>query len=537
MASVKVPFCSRVAHRAMVCAADQLASSAGIGLLAAGGSAADAAVGAAAVMATTSPHLCGLGGDVLAMVSAPGGDPEALLGAGRAGTGADPGALRAAGHRSMPLRGEWQSVTVPGCVDGWLALHERYGRLALTEVLAPAIDLATEGFAASGLLAAASALVAHLPGAEQLCPDGPLERGDVVRLPGIARTLAAVAQDGRDGFYGGEAGRLLLELGRGLYVERDLATPLADWAEPATLTAFGHRLWTVPPPSQGYLTLAAAAIAERVGLADDPDDPAWAHMLIEAARAAGHDRPAVLFDGAEPAALLDPARLAAAAARIDLDRAAPSDVEVAAATGGDVTRLGDGDTTHLCALDGDGLGVSLTQSNALDFGAHLVLGDTGIFLHDRGLGFSLDPGHPAELAGGRRPPHTLSPLLVTGADGRLAHLVGTMGGDGQPQINLQLLARLLRGGADGAVAAGRFVLDAPDAGPFRAWHGRELTVRLEAHAPAGWPEALAARGHKVATVRPLDPVAVGCAQVISTDGTVVTGQSDPRSPEGGAVGR
>jgi gamma-glutamyltranspeptidase/glutathione hydrolase len=208
-------------------------------------------------------------------------------------------------------------------------------------------------------------------------------------------------------------------------------------------------------------------------------------------------------------------------------------------------RMGEGDTTHLCALDADGLGISLTQSNALDFGSHLILGDTGIFLHNRGLGFSLVPGHPAELAPRRRPPHTLSPALITDAQGSLSHLLGTMGGDGQPQILLQLTAHLLHEGLDvpEALGAARLILDAPAAGPFRQWFGAELFVRVESHAPDGWIAGLAARGHRTLAVDPLNPTIAGAAQVIAThlhqdSGVqVMVGGSDPRSPEGGAVGR
>jgi gamma-glutamyltranspeptidase/glutathione hydrolase len=212
-----------------------------------------------------------------------------------------------------------------------------------------------------------------------------------------------------------------------------------------------------------------------------------------------------------------------------------------------VRTIGDGDTTHLCALDADGLGVSLTQSNALDFGSNLVAGSTGVFLHNRGLGFSLEPGHPAELAPRRRPPHTLSPALITRTDGSLAYLLGAMGGDAQPQILLQLAARLLAGGADVATAvdAPRLVLGARDAEPFRLWWERELVLQVEQNAPADWVAGLRERGHEVDLIGAFDPATVGCAQCISLEpgpggpATVgwMAGGSDPRSPEGGAVGR
>lgn len=526
----------------MVAAADQLAASAGVRMLAGGGSAADAAVATGAAMAVVGPHMSGLGGDMLAMVCAPGTAPEALLGVGRAGAGSDATRMRAEGLSVMPLRGDIRSVQVPGAVDGWLALHERYGRLRLAHVLTPAIELAEDGFPASIMLALASNLVHELPGAGELCPEGPLDVGQPVRLPGIARTLRAIAREGRAGFYEGEFGLGLRALGAGHFHGDDFRTSAATWCPPVHLRVWGHELWTVPPPSQGYLTLAGAFVAEAAGLGADPDDPQWAHLLVESWRAVGHDRPAVLHDGADGDALVEFSRLEAAARRIDARRMAPPDVTLGTGTAApQVGRLGDGDTTHLCAMDGDGLGISLTQSNALDFGSHLIEPSTGVFLHNRGVGFSLEPGHVAEVAPGKRPPHTLSPTLVTTIDGSLTHLIGAMGGDAQPQILSQLLARMLHSGEDPAtaVAAPRLALDAPSAGPFRLWWGEDLSVIMEGDAPAGWRGGLTGPGHRVREIRPFDPVAVGCAQIITAEevpgGLRLVGASDPRSPEGGAL--
>jgi gamma-glutamyltranspeptidase / glutathione hydrolase len=530
----------------MVCSADQLASSAGISLLEQGGTAADAIVAAAAAMAVVGPHLCGLGGDVLAMVKAPGAPPQALLGVGRAGSGADADRLRGDGHADMPLRGDVRSCPVPGAVDGWLALHERYGRASWESVLRPAIALAEDGFAASLILAFATHLISEVPGASQLCPHGPLEPGALVRLPGIARTLRSLASAGRDGFYGGEFGQSLLELGRGEYQAEDLTRPLAQWAEPLSLRAFGNDLWTVPPPTQGYLTLAGSWIADQVGMPTDPTDPLWPHLMAEAGRAASFDRPSVLYDGADGAALLSLDRLGPRAQAIDPARAVSPDALVTM-TGtsprGGAAALSDGDTTHLCAVDGEGLGISLTQSNALDFGAHLVAGDTGVFIHNRGVGFSLEPGHPAAYGPGRRPTHTLSPALATRPDGSLAQIIGTMGGDVQPQILLQLLVRLLHAGEDpaAAISAPRVVHEAPGAPPFRLWQAPAQSLLMESNAPPAWQEGLESRGHRVRVVGAFNPVDVGCSQIISVD-TVdghlrFTGASDPRSPDGEALGR
>jgi gamma-glutamyltranspeptidase/glutathione hydrolase len=547
MALPLAPFAPRTGIRGMVNAADHLAATAGIGALAQGGSAADAAVAAAAVMAVTSPHLCGMGGDLLAMVCAPGAPPEALLSIGRAGSGTDAARMRSEGLTTMPLRGDIRSVPVPGAVDGWLALHSRYGRLGLDVVFAPAIELAEQGFTASIMLSLASHLIFDLPGAHHMCPSGALQPTQRVRVPGVARMLRAVVADGREGFYGGEFGRGLLALGDGLYAPEDLSHSAAEWCAPLRQRVWNHDLWTVPPPSQGYLTLASAYIAAHLGLGDDPSDPQWAHLVVEASRAAGHDRPDVLFDGADGPALLNEDRLVQAASRVMDDRAAPSDVADGGSPspGAAIRRVGDGDTTHLCAIDADGLGISLTQSNALDFGSHLIEPSTGIFLHNRGVGFSLREAHAAELGPGRRPPHTLSPMLATSPDGSLTHLVGAMGGDGQPQIIMQLLARMLRGGQDpaAAVSAPRLTLDAPSAGPFRLWWGDDLTVLVEADAPEGWHEGLLERGHHVRTIRAFDPTSVGCAQIITVTNDEATqshhyvGAADPRSPEGGTAGR
>ena len=201
-------------------------------------------------------------------------------------------------------------------------------------------------------------------------------------------------------------------------------------------------------------------------------------------------------------------------------------------------------TPRICAPStATASGISLTQSNALDFGAHLVAGDTGVFLHNRGVGFSLEPGHPAEYGPRRRPTHTLSPALATRPDGSLAQIVGTMGGDVQPQIILQLLARLLHAeGGPGQRHRRRHALahEAPGAPPFRLWQAPAQSLLMEANAPEGWRQGLEARGHRVRVVGAFNPVDVGCSQIISVetagDGLLFTGASDPRSPDGIALG-
>jgi gamma-glutamyltranspeptidase/glutathione hydrolase len=516
---------TRHSSRGMVCSVDHLASSAGLAILRDGGSAVDAAVATSAVLAVTTPHMCGMGGDLFALVHDGSGPPAVLNASGRAGTGADPDRLRAEGHRTMPFVGDIRTVTVPGCVDGWLALHERFGRLPLSAVLAPAVRSALEGFPVSGLLAAMLPEVAGRTGTSDLAPGRrSLRNGDRCRRPGVARTLLAIADEGRGAFYQGEFGDGLLTLGHGEYRPEDLARNQADWVEPLGRRIWGADVWTTPPNSQGYLTLAAALLAEGLALPDDPDDPLWVHLLVESARQAGFDRLAVLHEQSPSGALLDPHELAARRRRIRPDWAsrltAPAD---------------GGGTIHLCVVDADRVGVSLIQSNASGFGSLLFEPRTGINLHNRGLGFSLVPGHPAEYGPGRRPPHTLSPALVTAPDGSLRAVLGSMGGDAQPQIVLQLLARLLHSGQEPAevIQSPRFVLApaGPDRG-FDTWsRPDELCVEVEADCPAGWVSGLEERGHQVRRVRPANHD-MGHAHLIEQAQGGLGGASDRRAVHG-----
>ena len=509
----------------MVASADQLATQAGLAVLARGGNAVDAAIATNAAIAVTGPHLCGMGGDLFALVH-DGTGVHALNASGRAGSGADAAALRADGHHEMPFRHDIRTVTVPGCVDGWCTLHARFGRLPLAEVLAPAIRLAADGFPASPLLVGSLAQVDRRA-AEALGElAGQARRpGDRVRRPGVADALRAVAGNGRAGFYEGAFGHGLLALGNGWYSADDLAVPGADWVAPLAHDAFGVTLHTIAPNSQGYLLLGSAGLATGTPLPADPDDPLWAHLLVECAKAAGRDRPDVLHDRADGRALL--AAIARRGNEIDPTRAAPLD-----------RRHHDGDTTYLCAVDDDRMAVSLIQSNASGFGSWLVEPATGINLHNRGLGFSLEPGHPAEIGPGRRPPHTLAPALATRPDGSLAAVFGTMGGDAQPQIMLQVAARLFGLGHSPAAAldAARWVLRGPVTG-FDTWTAPDgPDLLLEGHVPPTWADALRRLGHRVAMAPAFDS-AFGHAQaiVVQPDG-MLAGGTDRRARVGSVAG-
>ena len=512
------------APHGMVTSIDHLASTAGVAILQDGGTAVDAAIATNAVLAVTAQDQCGLGGDLFAIVHDTPGAPAVLNASGRSGSLANADQLRSQGHTLVPHRGNGAAVTVPGCVDGWMTMHEKYGRLDLRHVLGPAILYAENGFPASAGLVEAARSIANLNRHDfrGLTP------GMRVVRPGIARSLRSIASGGRDDFYGGEFGAGLLEACSGQLTEADLADTNATWVSPLGLRLFGHDVWTAPPNSQGYLALAGTAIAERFGLPGDPNDPLWAHVMIEAARAAAHDRPQVLHEHAVGEDLLSADRLDQLSSRIEADHAISWRES-----------WRDGGTIHLNVVDRDGMGVSLIQSNARGFGSHLRSGETGIFLQNRGIGFSLEAGHPAEFGPRLRPPHTLSPLIITGDDGLLRTVLGTMGGDAQPHILQQLLVRLLHHGQNPheVVDAGRFVLMPTDpSSMFEVWEERgDVAVAIEPSRTASWSNGLEVRGHNVQTLS--SDEAYGHAHCIDvTDDGMLMAASEPRVPASRAAG-
>ena len=521
------------APRHLVASADHLATTAGTEMFARGGNAVDAAIATNAAIAVTGPHLCGMGGDLFALVHVD-GEVFALNAAGRAGSGADADALRSEGFTEMPFKLDVRSVTVPGCVDGWMALHERFGSLPIDVVLAPAIKLASGGFPASPLLVGLG---------DRLDPtsranlaelfDQATATGSLVRRPGVALALAGIAAAGRDTFYRGSFGDGLIDLGAGLFTEADLGTSQADWVTPLSTSVFGVELHTVGPSTQGYLTLGSARLVDQLRamgqLPADPDSEHWAHLLIEASTAAGQDRPDRLHEHADGASLVD--EISTRIGQIDVkqasDRWAPDQ---------------DGDTTYLCTAgrgdDGRMMGVSLIQSNASGLGSHLVEPHTGINLHNRGMGFHLKPGHPAEFGPGRRPPHTLSAALAT-SDDSLLSVFGTMGGDAQPQILLQIATRLFHHGQTpgAAINAGRWALKGPETG-FDTWTAPNgPSVSIEGHAAEAWETGLGNRGHVVSTTGPWDSgFGHAHAIVVEPNGTLA-GAADPRTVVGSCGGR
>jgi gamma-glutamyltranspeptidase / glutathione hydrolase len=419
-----------------------LSTQAGMEALQRGGSAVDAAIAANAVQGVVAPETCGVGGDLFALIHA-GDGVSALNASGRAGSNVSADRLRANGLTSIP-RHHPAGVTVPGCVAGWFALHARHGRLPMQDLLQRAVDLGREGFPASTEYSLATHRMAaflsdHQAGAELLVDGVPPGRGQRVHRFNLSRTLEGIGSDGPTAFYEGAVAASISAAVDGLITSDDLAGYSPEWVTPISTDVFGVTGWTIPPNSQGYLSLATLWIFEQLTPTVDPGDPRWTHLLIEAYRAMMTERNDVVADPdfapLAPESLLDPERLATFAKQIRPD----------AVTTHPPTAPKPGGTMFMCAIDGDGVGVSLIESNFRGIGSGIGAGDSGFILHDRGGGFDLRPGHPNEIAAGKRPLHTLSPTLWTKGS-RLRTLLGTRGGHQQPQLLAQVAALLFAAG-------------------------------------------------------------------------------------------
>ena len=424
----------------IVVTSHELATQSGLEILAKGGNAVDAAIAANATLGVVAPETCGIGGDLFALVHRPGdAQPITLNASGAAGSNVRSDHLTGP---TIPIA-DPASVTIPGCVRGWESLSSDLGLLSLSQVLAPAIDLARHGFPASAEMSAAltarSEQLAPQPSAQGLYVAGqPPQPGSMIKRPQLEQTLARIASVGAEGFYEGSVAADISQAVNGFITLEDLATYRPEWVQPISLDVFGNTGWTVPPNSQGYLTLATARIFELSGPPADPEDPAFVHLMIEAYRAVAARRDDLLSDPLTAAGheeLLGEDLLASLAGQIDRSRAGvwPSPDPII------------GGTTYLAVVDRSGMGVSLIQSNFHGIGSGIGAGTSGFFLHNRGAGFTLTKGHRNELSPGRRPAHTLSPTLWT-RNGVLSLLLGTRGGHQQPQILAQMAANLLHVG-------------------------------------------------------------------------------------------
>src|SRR6188508_2016964 len=406
------PMPSPTAAHGMVATPHPLATRAGVEALRAGGTAVDAAVAANAMLAVVYCNSCGLGGDAFALLWEPGdGRLHGYNGSGRSPAGLSIEAVRAAGHDTMPARGPLP-ITVPGAVDAWVQLLERFGRRSLADALPTFNDSAREVFERAGGV------------------------GDTFRQPLLAASLRTLAAGGRDAYYGGPLGDEIagaIQGAGGVMTAEDISARRGDWVEPISTRYRDVEVATMPPNSQGITALIALNVLEAL---EWPSDVPRIHAQIEAVKVAWAERDRCVTDPdrgmADTADLLSDEHAAGLAARLAPDRAVR---QLAMNPSG-------GGTVYLCAADADGMMVSLIESNYMGFGCGVMGGSTGIMLQNRGAYFSLDPEHPNALAPGSRTLHTLMPGMLL-RDGRAEVALGAMGGDGQPQTMVQLVTGLV----------------------------------------------------------------------------------------------
>ncbi len=498
----------------------RLSAAAGQRVLLAGGNAVDAAIAVVAAQGVVAPETCGLGGDLFAIIHRPGWpEPRTLNSSGRAGSNVDPAAMRSSGLTSIPLDHP-AVVTVPGCVDGLLTLSKDLGSLPLGDVLQPAIELAAGGFEVSTEQARAFARQAGVygghPAVADFYPGGSsASKGDLVTRPALASTLRRLATTGdRNEFYLGQPGEDIIEAVGGLITIDDLARNQAEWVRSFGIGVFGLTAWTTPPNSQGYLGPATLAIFEMLDPPDDPNHPLWWHYLVEAYRSVAWERNRLVSDPRRQPMpdneILSRDRLATLASTIG---------ETAGVWPQPPTRLSG--TAYMCTADASGMMVSVIQSNYRGLGSPFGAARSGFLLQDRGLGFTLEAGHPNELAPGQRPLHTLSPTLWSEGD-QPRWTIGTRGGDIQPQLVAQMAARVVALGEEpeAAQAAPRWSM--ADFGPGT---GSDITVEPEVSEAV--VSDLRKRGHVVTQI-PERSGGWGPVSVINVGPDGVRAAADPR---------
>ncbi len=482
-----------LARNGMVATSQPLATAAGLATLRDGGNAVDAALAAAAVLNVVEPMMCGIGGDLFALYyESATGTLHGLNATGRAGSRADAAKLRAEGRTRLPGHGAL-AVTVPGALDGWDELASRFGTMPLGKLLEPAIAYAEDGFPVSEIIAgqwksAEDHLARHPAAASVYLVDGGRapEPGEVFRSPDLARTLRRIADEGTDVFYRGaiaDAIHDFLDEEGGLITREDLAAHDSTWVDPIRSTYRGYEVVQIPPNSQGFVALLMLNILEGFDLkAMGHNSAATLHRMIEAKKLAFADRDAWLADPdfmrAPLDRLLSKEYAAERRARIDPDRAAP---EVAPGL------LEEGDTVYLTVVDKDRNAISLIYSLFGSFGSGLVVPGTGVMLQNRGIGFSLEEGHPNELAPGKRSLHTNMPGMLF-RDGRPVLVYGVMGGDMQPQGHAQVLVNLID-----------FGMNPQQAGEMARFRHGASGVGLESGVDPDTRQALTRMGHRIVT--------------------------------------
>jgi gamma-glutamyltranspeptidase/glutathione hydrolase len=479
------------ASHGMVATSQPLASQVGIDVLKRGGNAADAAIAVAAVLNVTEPHMTGIGGDVFVMIySSKKKKLEGLNASGRAPRALNLGYFTARTINEMPAAG-MEAITVPGAFDGWLALLEKHGTMKLADLMAPAIGYAENGFPVMEKTAAdwepeVPKLKRNAAAASTFLLNGAAPQpGALFTQKNLARTFRTLARGGRDAFYRGEIARAIVDDCRehgGFLSMQDFASHKSEWVEPISTTYRGHTVFELPPNGQGLTALLLLNILEGIDLKSMRSQPGlYYHTLIDASKIAFADRNRYIADpafakvpvnellskdyAARRRALLDPAKA--------IDAPGYGDIRVGS------------DTTYFSVVDRDRNAVSFINSLFSAFGSGIVAGETGIMLQNRGAGFSLDPGHGNRFEPGKRPFHTLIPAMVF-KDGSLLMSFGVMGGDVQPQGQVQVLVNLIDRGMN--------LQQAIDAPRVRYISGRGVMMDDELTAPV--LANLIQRGHE-----------------------------------------
>ena len=516
-----------------VSAGHPLAAQAGLAVLQDGGTATDAIIAMAGVLAVVRPHMNGVGGDAFGIFfDGATGNVTALNGSGRSGALATPEFFKNQGLSEIPGSGAL-SVSVPGAVAAWLDAHERFGTKPFQQLLEPAIGYATNGFPVSKRLAQdfeSQGRALNEPGKQLYLPGGnapPI--GTLLKNEALGTTLQRIANEGREGFYTGEVAKRLAgfieELGGHLRVE-DFAAHSSTWVSPLRGDYLNHSFLVMPPNTQGvaqlsYMEMAKAHSIKSLG----HNTVSYLHTMIELKKLAFADRDRWVADPDKAHVpidrLLNPEYLLDRSALVDANRAAEQ-VEPGFGSKSSGTDNGSaddsGDTVYLTAVDQFGNAVSWIQSNFAGFGSGLLNSETGVLLHNRGSLYTLEDGHPNQVAPGKRPYHTLTPMMALN-NGGLAFTIGTPGGDSQTQSLLQIVHNLL--------VFGMSPQEAIEAPRFRSSGG--LSVSLEDRVPFSVQASLTGLGHDLQIIQGWTAT-FGGAQMIYVDpetGTL-TAAADPR---------
>ena len=509
------------AANGMCATSHPLAAQVAIETLKSGGNAVDAAIAGAVLLGICEPQMTGLGGDCFVLVK-PAGEERvlALNGSGRAPAAASAAALRAMGHKIVPVRGI-EAATLPGAVDAFCRLSAEWGRLGLDRTLAPAIHYAETGvpvaprvafdWADDGPFLQGKARAFYLPGGQ--VP----KVGQIFKAPGQAEVLRRIASEGRAGFYEGEVAEDLITSLRalgGLHTLNDLATTQATWEEPVSGTYGDLTLLEHPPNGQGATAILLLNILKHFDLASlDPFGTRRAHVEAEATKLAYDARNRFI---AEHSPRLDHMLSAETAAKL----AGLIDPKRATRTPHPLAETVHKDTIYITVVDKDRMAVSLIYSIYFGFGSGMASDKFGILFQNRGAGFTLTEGHPNELMGGKRPMHTIIPAMLK-RNNKVIMPFGVMGGAYQPAGHARFVTNLIDYGMDQQEA-----LDGPRSFSWvegmQVERGYSDTVRAE----------LAQMGHEVSI--PNDPLG-GAQNILIDDSGILIGASDPRK-DGCALG-